>query len=149
MLEKNSAIQFNNNANNKSYHGIKIQEIPFLKKINIRINSNNKENLAKCANIIGILLPTKPNVFFEKEKIKVLWLGPNEWLVVNENRKDLFEKLHKTIGDIDSSITDISDTRTIIRISGDKSYTLLSKFLVLDLEKNLSNKFSCAQSIFV
>ena len=41
MLEKNSAIQFNNNANNKSYHGIKIQEIPFLKKINIRINSNN------------------------------------------------------------------------------------------------------------
>ena len=51
--------------------------------------------------------------------------------------------------DLETSVTDVSENRTIIRISGEKLFTLLSKFLVLDLEKNLSNQLSCAQTLFV
>ena len=43
----------------------------------------------------------------------------------------------------------MSENRTIIRISGKYVYVLLSKFLVLDLEKNLSTDSSCAQTLFV
>ena len=32
---------------------------------------------------------------------------------------------------------------------GEKIYILLSKFLTLDLEKSLPNKYSCAQTLFV
>ena len=39
--------------------------------------------------------------------------------------------------------------RTVIRISGDQIFKLLSKFLVLDLEKNLPDESSCAQTLFV
>ena len=53
------------------------------------------------------------------------------------------------MGDKEASVTDVSENRTIIRISGIKIFTLLSKFLVLDLEKNLSSESSCAQTFFI
>ena len=43
----------------------------------------------------------------------------------------------------------MSENRTIIRIFGEKIYTLLSKFLTLDLEKSLPNQYSSAQTLFV
>ena len=62
---------------------------------------------------------------------------------------DLFIKLKNELGDLEASVTDVSENRTIIRLSGKKIMTLLSKFLVLDLEKNLGNQLSCAQTFFV
>ena len=39
--------------------------------------------------------------------------------------------------------------RTIIRISGGKLFKLLSKFLVLDIDKALYNESSVAQTLFI
>ena len=149
MLKRENIIHPIQNNNDKNYSDIKIQEISFIKKINLRLNPNNKNFMAICGKILGTILPTKPNTYNKIDKIKIVWLGPDEWLIIYNDENNILEKLQHELGNLETSATDISENRTIINVSGDKVNILLSKFLVLDLEKNLSNESSCAQTLFV
>ena len=123
--------------------------MPYVNKINLRLNPNNKVYISSCGKILGAVLPTKPNTYVQNEKVKIIWLGPDEWIIINDQENKLFIKLKNELGDLEASVTNISENRTIIRLSGKKIITLLSKFLVLDLEKNLGTQSSCAQTLFV
>ena len=153
MLDKENTIQSLKNNKFKELGdtvlSIDIKELPFVKKINLRLDPNDKDCVSSCSKILGTMLPTKANTYSTNAiKEKVIWLGPNEWLIVSDD-DDAFLKLLNKIGDLEASLTDVSENRTIIRILGSKVYFLLSKFLVLDLEKNLSTDSSCAQTLFV
>ena len=128
---------------------IKFQELAYINKINLRLDSKNNDYMSSCSKILGAVLPTKPNIYIKNEKVKIIWLGPDEWMVVNDQEIELFNKLKNALGYLEASVTDVSENRTIIRLSGKKIFTLLSKFLVLDLEKNLGTHSSCAQTLFV
>ena len=147
-LKRENTIHSLNNNKIEEHFGIKIQELPFVNKINLRINPNNNKYMSSCGKILEAILPIKPNTYARNENVKIIWLSPDEWLVIN-NKDALFKKLKDEIGNLEASVTNISENKTIIRISGEKIYTLLSKFLVLDLEKNLSDQSSCAQTLFV
>jgi len=142
-LKKNKFVDYTKH----SY--IEIQELPFVKKINLRLDPNDKSCVSSFSKILGTILPINANTH-SKNTIneKVIWLGPDEWLIVSNN-DDAFLKLQNKIKDIEASLTDVSENRTIIRILGSKVFVLLSKFLVLDLEKNLPTQSSCAQTLFV
>ena len=147
-LNRENTIHSLNDSKIEDHFGIKIQELPFVNKINLRINPNNNEYMSSCGKILEAILPIKPNTYARNENVKIIWLSPDEWLVIN-NKDGLFKKLKDEIGNLEASVTNISENRTIIRISGEKIYTLLSKFLFLDLDKNLSDQSSCAQTLFV
>ena len=148
MLNKEKTINSINN-NIIEHFEIKIQELPFVNKINLRLNPNNNVGMSSCGKILGAVLPIKPNTYVQNEKVKIIWLGPDEWIIINDQENELFIKLKNALGDLEASVTDVSENRTIIRLSGKKVMTLLSKFLVLDLEKNLGGQSSCAQTFFV
>ena len=152
MLDKENTIQSLKNNKFKKLGGtvfyIDIKELPFVKKINLRLDPNDKDCISSFSKILGTMLPTKSNTYSKNEEIKVIWLGPDEWLIVSDD-DDAFIKLQNKIGNLEASVTDVSENRTIIRIRGTQTYVLLSKFLVLDLEKNLSTDLSCAQTLFV
>ena len=148
MLNREKTINSINN-NIIEHFEIKIQELPYVDKINLRLDPNNNDYMSICGKILGAVLPTKPNTYVQNEKVKIIWLGPDEWMVINDQENELFIKLKNELGDLEASVTNISENRTIIRLSGKKIITLLSKFLVLDLEKNLGNQSSCAQTFFV
>ena len=57
--------------------------------------------------------------------------------------------MHKVVGSSDASVTDISENRTVIQISGTKIFTLLAKFSTLDFDKSFANPASVAQTLFV
>ena len=128
---------------------IKIQELPFVDKINLRLDPNNNDYMSICGKILGTLLPTEPNTYVQNEKVKIIWLGPDEWMIINDQENELFIKLKNELGDLEASVTDVSENRTINRLTGKKIITLLSKFLVLDIEKNLGTQLYCAQTLFV
>ena len=148
-LIRENCIQTLKDNHIQDHFGIKFQEVSFINKINLRIDPNNNLHVSACGKILGAILPTKPNTFTENEKVKIIWLSPDEWIIVNKKEKNLLQDLENKLGNKDASVTDISENRTIIKISGNKIYKLLSKFLVLDLEKNLSNESACAQTLFV
>tara|TARA_B100001123_G_scaffold240073_1_gene268552 strand:- start:225 stop:788 length:564 start_codon:yes stop_codon:yes gene_type:complete len=148
MLERDNVI---NNIVEKNFD-FTFQELPYVKKINLRGNSNDKNFVTSNETALETSLPNKPNTYSNNGKIKILWLGPNEWLVVDEIKKEsneLLIKLQNINNKNESSVTDVSENRTVLRISGDKLFILLSKFLVLDLDKNLINKSSVCQTLFV
>ena len=147
MLNREKTIHSINNI--IEHFEIKFQELPYVNKINLRLDPKNNDYMSSCSKILGAVLPTKPNIYIKNEKVKIIWLSPDEWMVVNDQENELFIKLKNELGDLDASVTDVSENRTIIRLSGKKIFTLLSKFLVLDLEKNLGTQSSCAQTFFV
>ena len=138
MFVREKTIQSLKDNQIKKYGEIKIQELPFVRKINLRFDPNNQDYMSLCSKILENIIPIKPNTYIKNEKLSIIWLGPNEWLIVSNDENDLCEKLNDQIGDLETSVTDVSENRTIIRVSGKKINILLSKFLVLDLEKNLS-----------
>ena len=147
MLNREKTI---NSINNVAEHfEIKFQELPYVNKINLRIDPNNSNYMSSCCKILGTILPTKANTYVKNEKLKIIWLGPDEWMIISDQENELLIKLKNELGDLEASATDVSETRTIIRIAGKDVNILLSKFLFLDLEKNLSTQTSCAQTLFV
>ena len=85
MLKRENAIIELKNDSAREYAGIIFKEIAFAQKINIRGNSNNKNFMSLYGKVLQAVLPTIPNSFTSNGKIKVLWLGPNQCLVVNQN----------------------------------------------------------------
>ena len=133
-------------------NGILIEEIPFVGKINLRGNAKDKNFLTDVGSILETLLPIDPNTKVENADFQVIWLSPNEWLI-NFLKNNKFSIIHNyfinQLNPEKSSITDISENKTIIRVVGDKSIELLRKFMILDIDKILKDNSKVAQTIFV
>ncbi len=149
MLHRKNTIASLDNNNFFENNNITIQELPFISKINLRIDPNNKDYMSICGRILKVILPLKPNTYSKNEDTKVLWLGPDEWLIINENENNIFFELNDKLNKIENSVTDVSENRTTIRLKGKKIFVLLSKFLTLDLDKNIPEEPCCAQTLFV
>ena len=147
ILERENTIKSLQNNKIENFFGTNIQELAFINKINLRINTKNTDYMKICGKFLNAILPTKPNTFTKNGNLKIIWLSPDEWLITNED-DNLFSKLKNEIGDLEAGVTDVSENRTIVRLSGEKIYKLLSKFLVLDLEKSLTSESTCAQTLF-
>ena len=131
---------------------ILIEEIPFVGKLNLRGNTKDKNFLTDVGSILETILPIDPNTKVENSDFQVIWLSPNEWLI-NFLKNNKFSIIHnKFINQLNpekTSIADISENKTIIRLVGEKSIELLRKFMILDIEKILIDNSKVAQTIFV
>ena len=151
LEQENCIVNLENNKTINS-NGIIFQEIAFSKKFNLRGDPNNREFLSSIGKTLNMVLPLDSNTYVSNKEYKIIWLGPNEWLIVEENNflnDNLFTNLDKVVDDTNSSLTDISENKMVLRISGEKLNVLLSKFLILDLDNILKKEDSCAQTLFV
>ena len=133
-------------------NGILIEEIPFVGKINLRGDFKDKDFLSDAGSILETLLPIDPNTKVKNSKFQVIWLSPNEWLITFIKNDIFAQTYNQFIDQLNSektSITDISENKTIIRIEGKKSLELLRKYMILDINKALKDNSKVAQTIFV
>ena len=137
--------------NKENYNGISIKERDLLGKINLRGKSNDKEFMKNVGSVLDLLLPIEPNLKVSNNNVNIIWLSPNEWLI--ETHKDETQKvltiLKSTLNPQKTAITDVSFNRTVLRLEGEYVYTLLSKYLVINLEEVLKTNYSVAQTIFI
>jgi len=133
-------------------NGITIEELPFVGKINLRGNTKDRDFLSNAGSVLDVLIPTEPNTIITNTELQIIWLSPNEWLLSflkNENFIKIFNELNIKLNPEKTSITDISENKTIIRVEGDKTTELLRKFMVLNIDEALENNLKVAQTIFV
>jgi sarcosine oxidase subunit gamma len=79
--------------------------------------------------------------------VTVLWLGPDEWLVVGEDGGDaLMDLLHQALEGLDAAVTDVSDARAVMRLSGSGARDVLAKGCTLDLHRRIFGPGQVAQS---
>ena len=143
VLNKNSIGDFN---------GFNFQELPHIPKINLRGNSADKYFLDNTQKTLNILIPLETNTSNNNDKLKIIWLSPDEWMIEINEIKDfdkIFSDLKKSLNSENTAITDVTENRTILKLSGDHLYKLLSKFMIIDHEKVLEKESSVAQTIFI
>ena len=148
ILKRNSVLEDVKIEKN----GISIEELPFVNKINLRGNTTDRVFMSNTGSVLDILIPTEPNTKIENKNLQVIWLSPNEWLlnfIYNENFTRIFENLSNKLNPENTSITDISESKTIIRVEGINTTELLRKFLILDIDSILNSNSKVAQTIFV
>ena len=136
---------------NENLNGISIQERNLLGKINLRGKSSDKEFMKNVGSVLDLVLPIEPNVRVSNNNISIIWLSPNEWLIETPKAetKKVLTLLKSTLNPQKTAITDVSYNRTVLRLEGDHVFTLLSKYLVINLEKVLNTNYSVAQTIFI
>ena len=152
MLNRKNSIHILQNNIVQEHADIKFQELPFMTKINLRGNPNDKKFLSSTSKVLNTTLPIRTNTYIKINSLKIIWLGPDEWLIIDEkedDKEDLFSKLENSIGSQNASVTDVSENRTIIRIMGTNIFILLAKFLTLNLDNSLNSNSSVAQTLFI
>ena len=133
-------------------NGISIQELPFVEKINLRGDTKDRDFMSNAGAVLDILIPTEPNTKIQNKDLQVIWLSPNEWLLSFFNESHFFrilEELNNKLNPEKTSITDISENKTVIRIEGNHTTELLRKFIVLDIDNALNSNLRVAQTIFI
>ena len=148
ILKRNSVLENLKIEKN----GISIIELPFVNKINLRGNTKDRVFMSNTGSVLDILIPTEPNTKIQNKNLQVIWLSPNEWLlnfIDDEGFKRIFEDLSNKLNPENTSITDITESKTIIRVEGIHTTELLRKFLILDIDSALNSNLKVAQTIFV
>ncbi|TSE13030.1 sarcosine oxidase subunit gamma family protein [Mesorhizobium intechi] len=81
--------------------GVKVEVLPPAERISLRAPEASVAALSKA---LGLTLPKKPKTSASKGGRTVLWLGPDEWLVIDEGGNDpladcaTVTELHSAVG---------------------------------------------------
>jgi len=150
MLNFNTTITEKHSINNFT-----MEEKTPIGKINLRGNIENKDFVSKVGKILGIILPKESCSTSTKEKITSLWLGPNEWLIVSNekmprdvNTYDLENILYDNISKTNlGSVTNVTDQFTIFTLSGSNIIKTLSKSCSFNFELDNFTNSKVVQTI--
>lgn len=124
-----------------------IGEIPFLTQVTLRVAPEGVA-AARVADTLGAPLPG-PGTSAVAGDLLVLWMGPDEWLVVGEQGRapDVEEALHKALDGEHGAVVDVSGQRTVVEIAGPRSEEFLNKGCSLDLHPSSFGPGRCAQTL--
>jgi sarcosine oxidase, subunit gamma len=109
---------------------VRVTEVPFLAQINLRTRER--------------ALP-RPGGSTRDGEVDVLWLGPDEFLVVGPPGSE--ERLMTAYATTDASVVDVSAQRTTLDLSGPAVRELLSFGCSIDVHPRVFPVGDCAQTV--
>ena len=116
---------FGDHEDKNKNHLLKISEKKNLLIVQI-VKYKNSKILLESIDVDGLRLKNEPISVMSNIDTRILWNGPNNWLLVS-NKKDLFKDILKAFNEVDFAITDLSHSRAIIEIEGQKTKEVLKK----------------------
>ncbi|WP_217208122.1 sarcosine oxidase subunit gamma [Streptomyces sp. AC550_RSS872] len=134
-------------ATRASGGAIRLAEMPFLAQLNVRLDA--KGAAAEAVGLaLDLQLPLQPNTCVRAGESTVLWLGPDEWLLVGPpgTERDLESRIREAAGDEPVSVTDVSAQRTTLLVTGPHARDLLAHGCSLDLHPRVFGPGRCAQT---
>ncbi|MFC4533776.1 sarcosine oxidase subunit gamma [Sphaerisporangium dianthi] len=111
---------------------LQVREIPFLRQANLRLDP------ARQPSGLGVRLPLEPNTWLRSGDADVVWLGPDEWLVIGDAGLPRSEEI---------AVTDVSAQRTTIEVAGPGARDLLAHGCAIDLHPSVFGPGRCAQTM--
>ncbi len=124
----------------------RITERSGLGQVNLRGNSADEGFCQAVEATLGLTLP-EAGQSATAGPVTVLWLGPDEWLVVTDNGADaLVGSLGHALKGLDVAVTDVSDARAVIRLVGTTARDVLAKGCTVDLHPRVFGPGQVVQS---
>ena len=116
-----------------------VREIPFLAQVTVRADPS----------AVGGRFPTEPNTVRTDGDRSILWLGPDEWLIVAaaDSAAAIESDVRASIGDALLAIVDTSANRTTIELTGPGARDILESGCALDLDPRSFGPRRCAQTL--
>lgn len=114
--------------------GIILHEAALLGHLNLRGNAQDAEFLAGVQEALGVALPITPCSSAKGELAQIMWLAPDEWLIVvaSGSEYDVEQKLRSYLKG-HFAVSDISGAQTILELSGSNVIELMKKSTGYDL----------------
>ena len=136
---------FGNYENKNEKNLIKVSEIKNLLIVQI-VQYKNSKILLGDINIDNLNLKNEPLTVVTNNDTRILWNGPNNWLLVS-TKKDLLKSVTETFKESDFAVTDLSHSRAIIEIEGQEIKEVLKKgcpfnFNVLKKNNSINSSFN-------
>lgn len=126
--------------------GVRIAESPMTSQVLVRVPAASGA-AESVADALGTSLPTATGGVTYAGSDAILALGPDEYLVLAGpgHGPDLETRLRVAIGSDPGAVTDVSATRTMLRISGRNARRVLAHGLAIDLDRLPEG--TCAQTL--
>lgn len=120
--------------------GVVLSERPFRGQIVLRGDGSRRAFLDAVRRALGVAPPTRPTTAagatHPAKGTRILWLGPDEWLVVTaaDRARDLAASLAEALRRQHAAVTDAGDGRAVIGLTGLHAREVLMKGCPLDLD---------------
>ncbi|WP_024275815.1 sarcosine oxidase subunit gamma family protein [Hyphomicrobium sp. 802] len=107
--------------------GVWANEIPLRGYVSLRGNSADPAFVEKVSTAIGVPLPVDPCTFTVANGVKVLWISPDEWMVVCARSRlgELIAALQAGLQGIRSQVADNSGGYTQVLLQGRNALDVL------------------------
>ncbi|MBZ3906010.1 sarcosine oxidase subunit gamma [Streptomyces griseiscabiei] len=113
--------------------GVELTEWPCLGMVNLRVDPES-EAADRIAKTLGVPLPARCGQTSTSGSRTVVWLGPDEWLVLSHTEAGtVAAELREALADTPGSVVDVSANRTTLELTGPAAREVLEKGCPLDL----------------
>ena len=139
LANVHSTGQFGDHEDKDENNLLRISEIKNLLIVQIVKYKNSKVSIENF-DMDGLKLKDKPLGVINNNDTRILWNGPQNWLLVS-TKKDLLKNISQDLNEADFAVTDLSHSKAIIEIEGQEVKEVLKKgcpFNFSSLEKNNS-----------
>ncbi|WP_304455477.1 sarcosine oxidase subunit gamma [Nocardiopsis sp. YSL2] len=126
-------------------------ERPFLTQLTVR--ASDPGALARMGEALGVAFPADPCTFTRGSgpfgDVEVLWLGPDEYLVVAgpDQRVTVEDALRAEVRPARGAVVDTSAQRTTVALSGPHARDVLAHGCAVDLHPSAAPTGTCVQTL--
>ncbi|MGY1617373.1 sarcosine oxidase subunit gamma [Geodermatophilus sp. SYSU D00691] len=123
---------------------VRVTVEPFVATVDVRLGTVS----AEASTALGVDLPTVPNTWVPTGAGRVVWLGPDEWLLssTTEEPEELERRVRAAVLPLGGSATDVSAQRIGLRLTGARARDVLAKGCAIDLHPRVFGRGRSAQT---
>ena len=127
--------------------GVQVVPKPYTAMITLRVDAAGPAAV-DVAGHLGLELPTTASTWVETDTVRVIWLGPDEWLVTSPFRtpRELETGLREAVAGR-GAVVDVSGQRTTLWLTGEHVRDVLSGGCSVDLHPRVFRRGAAVQAL--
>ena len=129
--------------------GIAIVERSAIACVDVRGNPGDEKFMRAVTSVTDVAPPRAACTSISGLFGSILWLGPDEWLVVSDSQSgdEIAVRLRQALRGVASAVTDVSDARIICAVSGTHARNVLAKGCTIDFHPRAFPAGRCVQTL--
>jgi sarcosine oxidase subunit gamma len=115
--------------------GVVMREHAHRAMVTLRGDASDAAFRSAVEETVGVVPPTQALSAVKKGQRTILWMGPDEWLVVApaEERESLPGKLTDALAALHGAAVEVGESMTVIALAGTRARDVLAKGCTIDL----------------
>ena len=129
--------------------GVAMWEAPARTMVTLRGDPGDRGFSDAVKDVAGLDLPREPMTSTSDGDVSILWMGPDEWLVMAPiaARARIFGNLFRALDGMAAAATEVGDAIAVIGLSGPNARDVLAKGCTIDLHPRVFGSGRCVRTL--